>query len=223
MIRTGEQYRAALHDGREIWIDGERVRDVTVHPAFKPIVDAKARMYDMANEPDHAAMMAFEEGGDRFSTLLRPPTEKAHWYEKWRALDTYFNDIRGVVTRVGDETVGEMWSLLDGREVLNDIDPRFRDNIERHVRRVLDEDVFHVSANTDPKGDRSRRPQDQDPDMMVHVVKETDTGVILRGAKYETAASYADQAFLKPTLGAWTDEELSDYAVGCIVKMSAPG
>ena len=34
---------------------------------------------------------------------------------------------------------------------------------------------------------------------------------------------YADQAFLKPTVGAWTNEKLSDYAVGCIVKMGAPG
>jgi aromatic ring hydroxylase len=34
MIRTGEEYRAGLRDGREIWIDGERVHDVTVHPAF---------------------------------------------------------------------------------------------------------------------------------------------------------------------------------------------
>src|SRR5262249_3809944 len=48
-------------------------------------------------------------------------------------------------------------------------------------------------------------------------------GIVLRGAKYETAASYADQAFLKPTVGAWTDEELSEYAVGCVVRMSAPG
>jgi 4-hydroxyphenylacetate 3-monooxygenase len=59
--------------------------------------------------------------------------------------------------------------------------------------------------------------------MMVHVAKETDAGIIIRGAKYETAASYADQAFLKPTVGAWTNEKLSDYAVGCIVKMGAPG
>jgi 4-hydroxyphenylacetate 3-monooxygenase len=59
--------------------------------------------------------------------------------------------------------------------------------------------------------------------MMVHVVKETDAGLVLRGAKYETAASYADQAFLKPTIGAWSEEQLSDYAVGCIVKMGARG
>ena len=223
MIRTGEEFRAGLRDGREVWIDGERVADVTIHPAFKPIVDAKARMYDLAHDAASAEMMSFEEGGERFSILLRPPTEKEHWHEKWRAIDLYLNDIRGVVTRVGDETVGEMWSLLDGRDVLNQIDPRFGDNIDRHIERVAAEDIFHVSANTDPKGDRSKRPQDQDPDMMVHVVKETDAGIVLRGAKYETAASYADQAFLKPTVGAWTDEELSDYAVGCIVKMGAPG
>ena len=75
-----------------------------------------------------------------------------------------------------------MWSLCDGREVLNKIDPRFDDNIDRHIRRVLHQDIFHVSANTDPKGDRSKRPQDQDPDMMVHVVGETDAGIVLRGA-----------------------------------------
>jgi 4-hydroxyphenylacetate 3-monooxygenase len=223
MIRTGEAYRAGLRDGREVWIDGERVADVTTHPAFQPIVHAKARMYDLAHDRAAAPTMTFAENGETFSTLLRPPTEHEHWREKWRAVDLYLNDIGGVVTRVGDETVGEMWSLLDGRDVLNQIDPRFADNIDRHIRRVAAEDIFHVSANTDPKGDRSKRPQDQDPDMMVHVVKETDAGIILRGAKYETAASYADQAFLKPTIGAWTDEELSDYAVGCIVKMGAPG
>jgi 4-hydroxyphenylacetate 3-monooxygenase len=28
---------------------------------------------------------------------------------------------------------------------------------------------------------------------------------------------------LKPTIASWTNAELSDYAVGCIVKMGAPG
>ena len=74
-----------------------------------------------------------------------------------------------MVTRVGDETVGEMWSLYDGRDVLNEIDPQFATNIARHIHGVIETDVFHVSANTDPKGDRSKPPQEQDPDMMVHV------------------------------------------------------
>ncbi len=61
MIRTGEEYRAGLRDGREVWIDGERVQDVTVHPAFKPVVDFKARMYDMAHEPAWAEIMSYRE------------------------------------------------------------------------------------------------------------------------------------------------------------------
>ncbi len=58
---------------------------------------------------------------------------------------------------------------MDGKEILNEIDPRFAQNIERHIQLAIKNDPFHVSANTDPKGDRSKRPQDQDPDMLVHV------------------------------------------------------
>jgi 4-hydroxyphenylacetate 3-monooxygenase len=223
MLRTGNEYREGIRDGREVWMDGERVKDVTTHKAFKPIVDCRARMYDMAHEAKYAETMSYLDGNNRNSILLKRPVEQKDWWDKWRACDAVMNDIGGVVTRVGDETVGEMWSLYDGRDVLNEIDPRFADNINNHIQAVLEKDIFHVSANTDPKGDRSKRPQDQDPDMMVHVVKETDKGIIIRGAKYETASAYADQAFLKPTVGAWTDEKLSDYAVGCIVKMGAPG
>jgi 4-hydroxyphenylacetate 3-monooxygenase len=102
------------------------------------------------------------------------------------------------------------------------VNPRFSENIRRHVDRVVREDPFHVSANTDPKGDRSKRPQDQDPDMLLHVVKETDAGIIVRGAKYETAAAYANQAFTKPTIANWGDSQLSDYAVGFICDLGAP-
>ena len=79
---------------------------------------------------------------------------------------------------------------------------------------AIKDDPFHVSANTDPKGDRSKAPQDQDPDMLVHVVRETDAGIIIRGAKYETAAAYSNQAFLKPTIANWGNDKLSDYALG---------
>ena len=133
------------------------------------------------------------------------------------------DDIGGVVTRVGDETVGEMWSLYDGQNILNEVDPRFSTNIRNHIDRVLHQDLFHVSANTDPKGDRSKPPQAQDPDMLLHLVKETDAGIVVRGAKYETAAAYSNQAFVKPTIANWGNAELSDYAVGFICDLGSPG
>ena len=42
--------------------------------------------------------------------------------------------------------------------------------------------------------------------MLLHVVRETDNGIVVRGAKYETAAAYANQAFVKPTIANWGDE-----------------
>jgi 4-hydroxyphenylacetate 3-monooxygenase len=225
MIRTGEQYRDSIRDGRQVWINGERVNDVTTHPMFKPIVDIRARIYDMAHEKATQDVMSYvdTQTGERNAVGLKLPYTQQDWHDKRLAVDTVLDDVGGIATRVGDETIGEMWSLYDGKDVLNEVDPRFAENIERHIHRTLHEDPFHVSANTDPKGDRSKSPQEQDPDMLLHVVKETDAGIVVRGAKYETAAAYANQAFVKPTIANWGDAKLSDYAVGFIVNMSAPG
>ncbi|MDH3694703.1 MAG: 4-hydroxyphenylacetate 3-hydroxylase family protein [Gammaproteobacteria bacterium] len=225
MIRTGAEYIESIRDDREVWIDGERVNDVPSHPAFKPLVDIRARIYDMAHDAKTQDTMSYvdEETGERNPIGLKLPFEQKDWHDKRNSVDAVMDDIGGVVTRVGDETIGEMWSLYDGSDVLSEIDPRFAENIEKHIYRALREDPFHVSANTDPKGDRSKPPQEQDPDMLLHVVKETDAGIVVRGAKYETAAAYANQAFVKPTIANWGDQKLSDYAVGFVSPMNAPG
>ncbi|MFJ2366083.1 4-hydroxyphenylacetate 3-hydroxylase family protein [Pseudomonas sp. NPDC087697] len=224
MIRTGEQYRDSIRDGREVYINGERVMDVPSHPAFKPLVDVRARIYDMQHDAATKSKMTYQdERGESHAIGLKLPRTQQDWWDKRNSTDAVLNDIGGVVTRVGDETVGEMWSLFDGQDVLNEVNPQFSANIRNHIDKVLYSDTFHVSANTDPKGDRSKRPQDQDPDMLLHVVKETDAGIIVRGAKYETAAAYSNQAFTKPTIANWGNSELSNYAVGFICDLSSPG
>ena len=223
MIRNGAEYLDSIRDGREVWIDGERVDDVPSHPMLKPLVDIRARLYDMQHDPETRDMMIYKEGDEPFSIGLKLPYTRDDWYLKRASTDRVMDEVGGVVTRVGDETVGEMWSLFDGQDVLNEVDPQFSKNIRDHVDRVIAHDPFHVSANTDPKGDRSKAPQDQDPDMLLHVVKETDQGIIVRGAKYETAAPYANQAFTKPTIANWGNDTLSDYAVGFICDLGSPG
>ena len=59
MIRTGNEYRESLKDGREVRIDGDPVRDMTKHPAFKQIIDVRARMYDMAHETQFKAQLSY--------------------------------------------------------------------------------------------------------------------------------------------------------------------
>ena len=48
---TGAEYLESLRDGREIWIYGERVKDVTTHPAFRNTVRMIARLYDALHDP----------------------------------------------------------------------------------------------------------------------------------------------------------------------------
>ena len=64
MIRTGEEYRESIRDGREIYMDGERVDDVTVHPMFKPLVDIRARIYDLQHDPDARNILTIEQDGE---------------------------------------------------------------------------------------------------------------------------------------------------------------
>ncbi len=158
MIRTGAEYRDSIRGTRDVFINGEKVADVTTHPMFKPLVDIRARIYDMAHDPKTRDVMTVTQNGEVNAIGNALPYTQDDWWAKRRATDAVMEDVGGVVTRVGDETVGEMWSLYDGQDVLNEVNPEFSKNIEAHIGKVLQGDPFHVSANTDPKGDRSKAP-----------------------------------------------------------------
>ena len=57
-MRTGAEYRAALGDGRRVWVFGEGlVEDVTTHPATRPMVDEYVAWYDMHLDPEWADLL----------------------------------------------------------------------------------------------------------------------------------------------------------------------
>ena len=149
MLRTGKDYIESLRDSREVWIDGEQVEDVPTHPAFAPVVNVRARIYDLAHEARTRDLLTYadEETGESCATTSRPPHTREDWQAKRASVDAILDDAGGVVTRVGDETVGEMWSLFDGQDVLNEIDPAFSANIARHVRRAQLLDPFPVDPH----------------------------------------------------------------------------
>src|SRR5829696_4168692 len=105
MIRTGDGYRESIRDGREVWMNGERVTDVTTHPAFKPLVDARAHIYDMACDPQWRDVMTYvdERSGELSALALKLPHTRKDWQDKRTAVDIVMDDLGGVVTRVGDE------------------------------------------------------------------------------------------------------------------------
>ncbi len=64
-MRTGAAYVAALRDGRAVYLDGERVKDVTTHPAFAEPIRGIAQTYDRAKAAGAKHPVPGGAGGDR--------------------------------------------------------------------------------------------------------------------------------------------------------------
>ncbi|MCH8989447.1 MAG: hypothetical protein IIA92_11660 [Chloroflexi bacterium] len=58
-VRTGEQFLEGLRDGREIWLEGERVGDVTTHPKMARMAQTLAGIYDLQHSPENHEKMTF--------------------------------------------------------------------------------------------------------------------------------------------------------------------
>ncbi|MDX6572577.1 MAG: 4-hydroxyphenylacetate 3-monooxygenase, partial [Gaiellales bacterium] len=66
-------------------MSGERVRDVTAHPQFKPLVDARARIYDMAHEDATRDVVSYlAEDGERNAISTQLPRTREDWAAKQR-------------------------------------------------------------------------------------------------------------------------------------------
>src|SRR5262249_57238724 len=64
--KTGAEHIKSLKDGRNVYIDGQKVADVTVHPAFRNSVKSAAALYDFQARPENLELMTFvPDGGNR--------------------------------------------------------------------------------------------------------------------------------------------------------------
>ena len=118
MIRTGEEYRDSIRDNRDVYVNGEKVKDVTSHPHFKPIVDIRARIFDMQHDEATKDIMTVEQDGEVNAIGSALPYTQDDWWTKRRATEAVMSDVGGVVTRVGDETVGERYRRQRRRRML---------------------------------------------------------------------------------------------------------
>ena len=73
MIRTPEQYVESLNDGRVIYLNGERIPDITKHPHMKGPINRRAAGYRLANDPEWRDLITMEEDGERIMFLWKQP------------------------------------------------------------------------------------------------------------------------------------------------------
>jgi 4-hydroxybutyryl-CoA dehydratase / vinylacetyl-CoA-Delta-isomerase len=93
----------------------------------------------------------------------------------------------------------------------------------KYLTFVQDNDLTCDGAMTDPKGDRSLAPhQQEDPDLYLRVVKERPDGIVVRGAKaHQTGAVNSHEIIVMPTIAMRAEDQ--DYAVSFALPSDAPG
>lgn len=218
-LRSGQAYAESIRDGRQTYIHGRKVSDHAEDGELSKSVRLRADIYDILRDDRNLELTGVfnPELGTIVSRLHSPPVRKEDWYDKLKILDLLFKTLRYLPCRVGDETIPAVWSMMDELEAIEKKNPLFAKNVVNHLNLILKNDPYHVSGNADPKTNRVMPAAGQSPSILLHSVKETDDGIVVRGAKYETGAAYANQAFIKPTVGDWSKKELAPYAVGFVL------
>lgn len=205
---TGARYVASLKDGREVWIDGRRVDDVTTHPAFKDMIATLARVYDLQNAPPYRDEMTFvdPESGVRTSVSWLLPRSADDLKRKRRNSELWNELTWGQLGRSPDILAPYIISALHLKPAFSAVkNPHcdFGENLENYYKHCLRNDLFLTHALGDPQVDRSTQPQNEarrvgeDDEIALHVVEETKDGVIVSGGKQlSTAAPHSNECYV---------------------------
>jgi paerucumarin biosynthesis protein PvcC len=176
---TGAEYLESVRDGREVWIDGERVGDVTAHPAFRNSARSIARLYDALHDPEQREVLV---GRDRFGIethrFFMPSYSAEELLGAREAIAAWSRLSYGYMGRTPDYKASFMAGLGAAPEFYAPFTDSAKGWYERYAREVLF--LNHVLIN--PPIDRNRAVHEVE-DVYVHVVGERDGGMIVRGAK----------------------------------------
>ena len=222
-IVSSEDYINSLR-GRnlKVYLFGELVADIVEHPMIRPSINAVAETYDLAmREPDLATAIS-ELTGEKVNRFLNI------------AMNRDDVVLQNKMQRRLGQLTGTCFQRCVGMDALNslysttfEIDEKFQTNyherLKNFIAEVQKQNLVIGGAMTDVKGDRSLAPHQQaDPDLFVHIVKRTDEGVYVSGAKaHQTGCLNSHWLIIMPTMRLTENDK--DYAIVGAIPVDAEG
>lgn len=224
-MRTGQDYASGLRDGRRVHIDGEVVRDVTTHPAFREAVRTVMSLYDAAADQAHAAVMRrYSPDVDaEVNTAWLVPRSVEDLEARRRAHAAWQERTFGLMGRTPDHVAAFLAAFAGRADVFGRGGRRFEVNVRDYYRRAATADLYLAYTIIPPQGDRSRPAhQQQNPHLYAGVVSERDDGIVLRGAQgIGTGAVLSDAFFLSSIVPLRPGDE--SYAISVVIPTGAEG
>lgn len=222
--RSGAEYLAGLRDDRAVWLNGERVRDVTTHPALAAAAQTVASLYDLQHERADVCLMPNPDTGRPMSVSYVIPRSREDLDRRHAAIEVVARHTLGLVGRSPDYVNVTLAGFAGRRDVwaMNGNDEGAANLVAFH-RECAERDLCMTHAIVNPTVDKSIPEQAAGGgEIVLHKVEDTSTGILVRGARaLATLAPYADEMFIYP--GQPIDKDATRYALAFSVPMNTPG
>ncbi|MFG3409879.1 4-hydroxyphenylacetate 3-hydroxylase family protein [Streptomyces sp. NPDC048142] len=216
---TGEEYVESLRDAREVYVYGERVKDVTTHPAFHNPVRMTARLYDALHDDRYRSVLTcpVDGGGEGYThRFFTTPRSAEDLVAAQGAIAAWARLSYGWMGRSPDYKASFLGTLGANADFYGP----YADNARRWYRESQEKVLFWNHAIVHPPVDRDR-PPDEVADVFVHVEAETDAGLVVSGAKVvATGSALAHYNFIAHY---GLPIRKREFALVATVPMDAPG
>ena len=216
---TGAEYIESLRDDREVFLYGERVKDVTTHPAFRNPVAMTARLYDALHDPARNEVLTTPtDTGSRGVThpFFRTPHSVEDLVADQKAIAAWSRMSYGWMGRSPDYKASFLGTLGANAEFY----APYADNARRWYRESQEKVLYWNHAIVHPPVDRNKRP-DEVADVYIRVERETDSGLIVSGAKVVATGSALTHYNFIAHFGLPVRKR--EFALVCTVPMGTPG
>lgn len=223
MMRSGSEYRAALKDDREIYVDGSRVEDVADHPAFSGIVNTIADLYDYAADPANDMTYKAPETGRDANKVFMLPRSREDLEARRRAITAWAELSHGFVGRSPDHVGAFVAAFAGSPDLFTRPERDFGAHVMSYYKRILDESLYVSYAIIPPQYSRATSASDWEGDFVqVGVVEERPDGIVVRGSQMlGTAAAISDEVLISCVKPLTPDDK--DFAVTFVLPVATPG
>jgi len=185
-MRTGSDYLRSLNDGRRVFIDGERVKDVSQHPAFRQAARSVANLFDIAADPSQRERMTYPspKTGEPVWRAWQIPRTHADLRARRLFSETWAEATFGLMGRSPDHVAGFFAGYASTPQMFATAGQKFADNLIAFYEYMRDNHIYASYAIVPPQIDRSKPAHKQsDPALYAGVVKERDDGIVISGAQ----------------------------------------
>lgn len=225
-IRNGPQFLESLRDDREIWLDGERIRDVTRDRRLASAAQTLAELYDMQHAPGLAERMTFKSpaSGDPVGLSFIEPRTVEDLVRRRDMVKTWMDATCGMFGRSPDFMNINMMGFAAASRVFNRNGRPFGDNLKAYFEHIREHDLTLTHTLVNPQVDRSKPVEQQPQDLAAKIVKETDQGVIVKGARMVTTlCAYSNELMVFPSTNIAVSPDAAPYAFAFCIPCSTAG